>query len=80
MTDTAENYLRDLGCLLRERAFEAKGEFHAAAEGSGKDFQGGRYMAYYEVISIILSQANAFGISPDKLALQGIDAERDLLG
>ena len=80
MPTTTENYLRDLGYLLKERALEAKVEFHAATEGSSKDFQGGRYMAYYEVISLVLSQAEAFGISADSLALQGIDPERDLLG
>ena len=80
MPTQTENYLRDLGYLLRERALEAKAGFHTATEGSAKDFQGGRYMAYYEVISVMLSQAEAFGISPDSLALLGIDPERDLVG
>jgi hypothetical protein len=80
MSATTENYLRDLGFILKERAFEAKRDFHAATEGSAKEFQGGRYMAYYEVISLILSQAEAFGISSDSLALQDIEPERDLLG
>ena len=80
MPTTTENYLRDLGYLLRERAFEAKKEFHAATEVSAKDFQGGRYMAYYEVISLMLSQAELFGISPGSLALQDMEPERDLVG
>ena len=80
MPKTSENYLRDLGFLLKEQAFAAKERFHAAPEGTAKDFEGGRYMAYYEVISLLLNQAEAFGIAPNLLALQGLDPERELLG
>ena len=80
MRSTAEHYLRDLGLLLKERALEAKRDFHGAEVGCGKEFKGGRYMAYYEVISLILSQAEAFGISARALAIEDLDPERDLLG
>ena len=79
MTDTADNYLRDLGFLLRERAFEAKASFHAADKES-RGFESGRYMAYYEVLALMLSQAQAFDLPLSMLALDGVDAERDLIG
>ena len=80
MTDIADNFLLDLGFLLREKAFAAKEQFHAAQTAEQREFHGGRYMAYYEVISLMLSQAESFELPVTKLALQGIDAERDLIG
>ena len=36
-------------------------------------------MAYYEVLSLMLSQAEGFGLSPDDLGLDGFDPDRDVL-
>ena len=80
MSDIADNYLLDLGALLRERAFAAKEQCRAFQTTDQRAFESGRYMAYYEVISLMLSQAQALQLPADKLALQGVDADRDLLG
>lgn len=72
------NYLRDLGPLIREQAIEAK----AAAEtnqGPDREHHVGRLMAYYAVISLMIQQAEAFGIPASDLGLAGFDPEKDLL-
>jgi hypothetical protein len=79
-------YLRDLGYLLRERAEEAAREsrsIHAKRaphERTVEDaFTVGRSQAYNEVIEVMQNQAEAFGIPPADLALEGLDVYRDLI-
>jgi hypothetical protein len=73
---TEAGYLRDLAYLLREAAFQAKG---TATARPADDFQGGRAFAYYEVLSLMQQQAEVFDLPLAKLALEGFDADRDLL-
>ncbi|TZF81967.1 hypothetical protein [Cognatilysobacter lacus] len=72
-------YLKDLGFLLKERALEALAEARRERSDGAGDFQSGRSAALYEVISLMLSQAENFGIPPEALSLGGVDAERDLI-
>jgi hypothetical protein len=67
-----ENYLRDLGHILRENALEAKQE---AAVGNDP-FKQGRALAYYEVISLLEQQAQAFQLPLEKLSLAGFDPDQ----
>ena len=80
MTNVSENYLRDLGFLLREQAFLAKERLDLSKGTASEQFESGRNMAYYEMLSLMLSQAKAFQIPISQLALQDIDPDRDLLG
>lgn len=72
-------FLRDLGSLLHEQALDAKLEKEAAQDGDKGDYALGRLMGYYEVLSLIVSQATAFGIDLAELSISGCDPERDLL-
>lgn len=76
--ETSANYLRDLGHLLREAPEAAKASA-AAADEDDLEFQRGRLMAYHEVLSLMQQQATAFDLPLRDLALDGFDAERDLL-
>ena len=76
MSDTHSNYLRDLGDLLRQAGSDAKRNAQAAA---ADDFERGRLMAYYEVLSLMQQQAVAFDIPLSDLLLDGLDPNRDLL-
>lgn len=67
-------YLYDLGTLLKERAREAK-----QSVSSTDAFSQGRSMAFYEVISLMQQQADAFQLDYELLGLKDIDAEHDLL-
>ena len=78
MTDTHANYLRDLGRLVRESGERAKQE-GASAAPEDKIFQQGRLMAYYEVLSLMQHQAEAFDLPLNDLALSGLDPDRDLI-
>jgi hypothetical protein len=67
-----ESYLKDLGRILRDEAVAARN-----TASSGKDpFQLGRAMAYYEVVSLLEQQANAFQIPLEKLSFDGFDPEQ----
>ena len=79
MTEPADNYLLDLGRELRDQAFEAKRRFHAATNEEERIFENGRYMAYYEVISLMLNQCVAFSFPASSLSLEGLDPERELI-
>ena len=69
-----QNYLRDLGSELRERAVAA----HATAVESPTEFARGRLLAYNEMLSLMQQQAHAFEIPLADLALDGFDPDRDL--
>jgi hypothetical protein len=78
MTDTHANYLHDLGQLVRKAGEQAKQET-ASATPEDKIFQQGRLMAYYEVLSLMQHQAEAFDLPLNDLALSGLDPDRDLI-
>jgi hypothetical protein len=76
MAGTHANYLRDVGFELREQAQAAT----AYARSNRDDgFAQGVAHGYYVVLSLMLDQANAFGIPPESLRLEGLQPERDLL-
>lgn len=76
MASPAENFILDLGALVRDVALKAVD--NSRASGGGQ-FEAGRAMAWYEVTSLIQQQAAAFGLSRAQCGLSGFDAERDLL-
>jgi hypothetical protein len=80
MVDLHKNYLFDLGHLLREEALKARQAFQAAKGTPDAAFQSGRLMAYYEVLSLVVSQAQSFNVPVADLHLNGLDLDRDLLG
>ena len=61
-------FLRDLVVLLKNMAAESK---QAAAKED--PFQSGRNFALYEVLDLVLSQANAFQLDLAAIALEGFD-------
>jgi hypothetical protein len=74
---TLEHYLDDLGSLLKEQALEAKRQ-HETAPVEEKCFCAGRLLAYNEVLSLMISQALAFGIDPEVINLSGFDPDQEL--
>jgi hypothetical protein len=79
MSDVHKNYLLDLGHLLREKALEAKERQQQARRSEDEAFESGRAMAYYEVMSLLVSQAESFQLPIEDLHLEGLDPDRDLL-
>jgi hypothetical protein len=79
MVDLHKNYLFDLGHLLREEALKARQAFQAEKGTPDAAFQSGRLMAYYEVLSLVISQAQSFNVPVADLHLSGLDPDRDLL-
>ena len=77
MEEIAANYLQDLGYLLRERLDHARQEAEAAS-GPSREFEAGRYRAYREVLSLMLTQAEAFELPVEALSLQDVDRDREL--
>ncbi len=73
MKEVEKDLLHDLVGVLRDSALE----FKKKAESS--DFERGRRMGYYEIISTIQQMAKAFGLSDEELGLKGFDPDRDIL-
>jgi hypothetical protein len=78
MSDIYANYLLDLGRFIREAGESARTAVTSATD-TDRQFQEGRQMAYYEVLSLMQQQAVAFDLPLQKLSLGGFDADRDLL-
>jgi len=68
-----------IGDVSRELLDKAK-TVKAEAARSGSDYDKGRHFALYEVISLLVQQAEAFGVDRASIGLAGVDPERDLLG
>lgn len=73
-------YLRDLGNLIKENARKAK-QTASEQEADTEDyqFQTGRLMAYYEVVSLMQQQAQGFEIPLEELDLKDVNPDRDLI-
>ena len=69
------DYLRDLGVIIKEMAFQAK---RCSVESPG-EFSSGYLAGFHRVVSLMQQQAEAFGISCDELGISGIDADVDLV-
>jgi len=74
---SCENYLKDLGFLIKQEALEAKSR-RALARASERDFCDGRLMAYNEVLSLMKSQAIAFQIDQSVIGLNDFDPDAEL--
>jgi hypothetical protein len=70
------NYLRDLGDDLRRQAKAARDQARA---NPGDAFAQGRAHALYAVLSQMQHQADGYALPLRDLALDGLDADRDLL-
>jgi hypothetical protein len=79
MSDVHKNYLFDLGHLLKEEALKAKDAASAARGTDDEAFQSGRAYAFYEIMSLLVGQAESFQLAIEDLHLEGLDPDRDLL-
>ena len=80
---TAQNYLTDALPELVARARDAKAKAVAqpqTADAADLAFERGRALAYYEVVSHLIGQLDAFGIERDEVGRDlRSDVDRDLL-
>ncbi len=79
MSDVHKNCLSDLGYLLREKALEARQSARAAKGTDNEAYQLGRQVAYHEVMSLLVQQAESFQLPIEDLHLEGLDPDRDLI-
>lgn len=70
-----QNYLQDLGGLVKELALEAKQ--HSREKGS--DFSAGYMTGFHRIVSLMQQQAEAFNIPLEEIGLDSIDADEDLI-
>ena len=68
-----------LGSLLRKQAVKARDSARQARETHREAFEGGRALAYYEVVTLMQQQAESFQMPLEALGLQDLDAEGELL-
>lgn len=75
-TESIRLMLVDITRELLEKSKKAKED----AIRSGSDYDKGRHLALYEVISLLTQQADAFGVKRTTIGLDDVDPESDLLG
>ena len=80
MSDSHRNYLHDFGAELRDMALDAKRRAEAAVGTDEATYEQGRASAYYEVLSLMETQAKTFALPSEDLHFEGFSADRDLLG
>ena len=71
MSQTAENYLVDLGREILALARESQREAASSADA----FDKGRQMAFYEVLTLMRQQAQVFGLSDEAVSIKGVNLE-----
>lgn len=71
-----EDYLRDLGVLIRELAVEAKAN---TDDGKRTEFTVGYLAAFHRVVSLMQQQAEAFNLPAEVISLEGLDPDEDLV-
>ena len=83
MTTPCENYLRDLVALLLDKARNAKATHAAKRSEFGGDeaaFEAGQALAYYDAISLVISQLRVFQIPMSDVGLPpNFDVDHELL-
>ena len=72
MSQKSENYLVDLGGEILARALDAQRN----AKNTTDAFEKGRQTAYYEVLSLMKQQAEAFGLDESAIGLKGVNLEQ----
>ncbi len=77
--DSDVDFLRDFAVIAKEKALAAKRAKKMAEGTKDGDYALGFLMAYHEIVSTLKQQAEVFGIPLEKLGLDDIDPERDLL-
>ncbi len=77
MSDITENYLQDLGLILKEE-WEASELSLASATSENRQYHAGYNRAYRRVLSLMLQQAEAFDLPVSAMRLEGIDRDKDL--
>lgn len=72
MSKETEYFLSDLAKEILVKTRDAQRKASATTD----DFEKGRQMAFYEVLSLMKQQADAFGIDETVLGLKDVDLER----
>jgi hypothetical protein len=79
VSDIQKNCLFDLGYLFRDRELDAKNSRKKVRGTEGDLYQSRRAMAYYPVMSLVVSQADAFQLPIEGLHLEGVDPDHGRL-
>jgi hypothetical protein len=74
-----KHYIREINCLLKDYARQAKVDTDPLKEGDSADFNAGFLMAYHQVITTMKHQAPFFDLTHEELNLADIEPERDLV-
>ena len=74
-----QNYLFDLGGLVKEYARAAVQERQQQQDQAAREFYDGYVLGFHRIISLMQQQAQAFGIAFKDLQLDGIEPDRDLV-
>lgn len=70
-----ENYLKDLGLIIKKMALEAKKDDLKKKT----EYSNGYLMGFHRVVSLMQQQAKGFNITLEEINLKDLDADKDLV-
>jgi hypothetical protein len=80
MTDELyEDYVHDIGILIKEMALEAKADRESARGTPVEAYATGYLTGFYAVVTTMLQSAEGFQIPVEKLGLADLDPDKDLM-
>jgi hypothetical protein len=74
-----QNYLLDLGQLVKEYAMAAVAEREKHRGQPTQEFYDGYVLGFHRIVSLMQQQALAFGLDLKALKLDGLEPDRDLV-
>jgi hypothetical protein len=77
--NSLEHYIREISCLLKDYARQAKMDADNPKDGDSVDFNAGFLMAYHQVIAVMKNQAPFFDLTQEEINLADIEPEKDLI-
>jgi hypothetical protein len=77
--DLFEDYVHEIGFLIKEMALEAKADRESAKGTPSEAYATGYLTGFYAVVTTMLQLADGFQIPAEKLTWEGLDPDKDLL-
>jgi hypothetical protein len=79
MDNKYQNYLYDLGNILKEYSLEARKDYLEAKGTEDEEFKTGYLMGLHRVLSLMVQQTIGFQICNKEIGLSNFDVDKELL-
>lgn len=78
MNEKYNNFIYDLGVLLKDMGVEAAEDYRKVRGEGDESYKLGYLMAFHRVLTLMQQQAENFDISQEEIGMADFDADSDL--